>query len=134
MNNYQVLEHTADLRIAAWGKNEVELFQNMALGLQETMLGRSLETIKPSVSRKVEVEGEKAEWLLIDFLNEVIFLSETYNEIYSHCQVKIENNKLEAILKGSRSVFDLEVKAATFHDFEFKKENGFLKAVVVFDI
>jgi len=31
-------------------------------------------------------------------------------------------------------VFDLEVKAATFHDFEFKKENGFLKAVVVFDI
>jgi len=101
MNNYQVLEHTADLRIAAWGKNEAELFQNMALGLQETMLGRSLAIIKPSVSRKVEVEGEKTEWLLIDFLNEIIFLSETYNEIYSHCQVKIENNKLEAILKGS---------------------------------
>lgn len=134
MSNYQVLEHTADLKIMAWGKNEAELFQNMVLGLQETMLGRPINSIKPIISRKVELEGEKVDWLLIDFLNEVIFLSETYNEVYSNCEVKIKDSKLEAVLRGNKTVFDLEVKAATFHDFEFKRENNMVKAVVVFDI
>lgn len=132
---YKVLEHTADLKIEGQGKSKEDLFASLAFGLQEIMAGKKIAKIPVRVKRNIEVSGNDLSSLLINFLNELIFLSEKYGEIYSRFKIQIKKNqKIEGEIEGAKLPIVLEVKAATFHDFVLEKKDKKWKAVVVFDI
>lgn len=134
MFKYKILEHIADLKIQAQGKSLEELFSNLAYGLSETIYPE-LAGEKIKKTRKIKVEGFDQESLLINFLNELIYLSDVKGEVYKDLKLKIKNNSLEATLLACPvKSKKIEVKAATYYNLKIEKEDNLYKTVVTFDI
>ena len=102
-----------------------------------------LAILKPNLSekiaeaRKIRVESDDLNNLLIDFLNELLYQMQVNKECYQDFELIFKNdNKLEAELRGSKLFnFNEEIKAATYYNLRiFKNENGILECEVVFDI
>ena len=134
MKKFKVLEHTADLKIRAFGKTKQELFLNAMLAMEKALRPRL--TKKPA-STQIKIESENLETLLVDFLDEINYQneinSEIYNEIYFE---KFSDNLIKAELFGRKvKRFGLQIKGVTFHNLNIhQRKNGIWEATVVFDI
>lgn len=139
---YKFLEDVAiaDIAYEAYGKNLNEVFENAALAIFE--LSADVETIDAVKKVEFELQHEKLDNLLYDFLSEILFLKDSKYMVFKHVYVTIKEgkkNKLKAILEGDKinpEVQHLEndIKAVTMHMFELKKEKTQWKARIVVDI
>ncbi|MBL7141651.1 archease [Patescibacteria group bacterium] len=135
MKDYELLEHTADLKIRAYGQDLKEVFSNMLKGMSESIQpvvsGQS-----PIVNRKVNIKSKDLESLLINFLSEALYLSDVNNEVYFKAEFKILTDKeLKGKIKGKKfNSLQTEIKAVTWHDLEVKKIDDQWQAIVLFDI
>ncbi len=132
---YRYLEHTADLYVEARGEKLEDIFANCALALYDSIC--DINKISYSEERMVEVEGEDYQELLVNFLNELLYLFETEGFVASDVEVVFEGKKLTARLKGE--TYDrekhgarYEIKAATYHGLEINEKEGYAR--VLFDI
>ncbi len=132
---YKLLEHTADALVEAHGKNLGELFGNAAFAMFDLMT--DLSKVKPKGELKVTLEAESKEQLLVDFLQELLFLHETEGIVLSEFEVKTDGRKLDALVWGEK--FDEKrhtkhavVKAVTYHMLKFDDEKG--TVTVLFDV
>lgn len=138
MKPFENLEHTADLKIRAWGKTKEELFANMARGMFYNLVGS--ETTANSQQQKVEekfkVESTDLGALLVDFLNQLNYLADLHNAIFNDFKIKIENDRnLEAEVSGYKTEkFALEIKAVTYHELKIEESDEEWVAEVLFDI
>jgi SHS2 domain-containing protein len=73
---FEVVEHTADIGIKVYGKNLQQLYENAAYGMFSLLL--DLEKVRPDKKLKISVEGGDPESLLVNWLNELIYLQATY--------------------------------------------------------
>ena len=85
--------------------------------------------------------AETTEDLFFDWLNELIFQSETKHRLYTRFDVAVDTSgcRLEATIGGepidrARHLLDHEVKAATRHGSELRAEQGGWVAEVILDI
>ena len=137
MKDFELLEHTADTGIIAYGANLKQVFANAARGLFSLIT--DLESISDSVKRKVKVTALNREGLLFEWLNELIYLFDANNMVFSRFDIIILNDtELQAIVYGekvnpSRHSIKQGVKAATYHMLKVEDSDGF-KAQVLFDI
>ena len=139
---YKFLEDVAiaDIAYEAYGKDLNEVFENAALAIFE--LSADVETIDAVKKVEFELENEKLDNLLYDFLSEILFLKDSKYMVFKHVHATIKEgkkNKLKAVLEGDKinpEVQHLEndIKAVTMHMFELKKEKNQWKATVVVDI
>ena len=135
MKKYEALEHTADLKIRAFGKNKEEVFANMAIGMFVSISDKKNILKDQVVERKIKIKAMDLQALLIDFLSELVTLSDINNEIYLNYKLQISNNKLSGIIKGYKiKGLKLEIKAVTYNDLKIEKKDGEWLAEVVFDI
>lgn len=132
--SYEVLEHLADLKIQTSGKDLKELFSGFVKAIVDSSRPKIVEQEK--VERKIEKKAESIDFLLIDFLNEILSLSDLYNEVYCESQFEVlKENQLVCVLKGYKvKGFGLEIKGATWHDLKIEKQGDLWKAEVLFDI
>ena len=134
MRKYQLLEHKADLKIKVFGRNLEELFINAALAMAE----QQNPTVKKSaqVWEAMEIKSTGLNYLLVDWLNELLFRSDLNQKIYTNFQIeRLSKNRLTAKIAGQKiNQRRLEIKAATYHQLEVKQENGQWEAVIIFDI
>lgn len=131
---FEELEHTADLALKVHGHSLKEVFINAAYGLFSMMA--DLEKVSPSISREVHLEAPDRESLLVGWLNELLYLHEVEEEVYSRFDiVTLSPTQLSAVVWGTKmTASKLTVKAATFHDLAIREtEEGYL-ATVVFDV
>jgi hypothetical protein len=75
----------------------------------------------------------------VQWLNELVFLFDTYNYIGRRYSVNIVNKKLKAIISGgtfdpSSTESRLLIKAATYHDLSLIRTNTNWEATIIFDI
>jgi len=134
MKKYEILEHISDLKIRAFGKTKEELFLNILKGMME---GLRPEGIKKGKKRKIEVSSPDLEALLVDFLNEVLYLSQVNKEIYKDIQFqKLTDKELEGELISQKfERIGLDIKAVTYHDLDIHQEkDGTWQATILFDI
>jgi SHS2 domain-containing protein len=138
---FEEIEHTADLRLRVYGCGLSELFCHAALGMFHLMQCRPMAR-SSSVSYPVLIESGDAETLLVDWLNEVLYLGErdqacfTIFEI-SHLEVgDAQPNRLEAIVRGkSHCPPNKGIKAVTFHALEITRhESGAYQVTITFDV
>ena len=132
--SYEILEHTADLKIRTYGKNPAELFSNMLKGMFEST---HPEIIKGKlVIRKIQIKSSNLESLLVDFLSEALYLSDVRKETYLEVEFEIlTEGELIGTLRGQKiKNLQTEIKAVTWHDLEVKKEKNQWQATVLFDI
>jgi SHS2 domain-containing protein len=129
---------TADVAFLAYGRDLNELFANAALAMFEVMI--NTKQVEKKMEEKVYVEGHDLESLMFNWLNELLYVSDSKNLAFSEFDVKIDEKdfKLKAVCKGeeinpqkheTRTV----VKACTYHQMKIWKEDVW-KAQVILDI
>lgn len=139
---YRYLEElsSADAAFEATGSTLEELFNDAAIATFEVMADTN--TVKQLLTRKIELENESVDGLLIDWLSELVFLKDTENILFSVFDINISKNDiylLKAEAKGEkidRKKHSLrsDVKAVTYHMFEVTKNRDNWTARVVLDI
>ena len=134
---FYFLEHTADVKFQAFGKNLDEAFKNSALALKEVIFK---EKVKENKKIKIKVNGNDFESLLYSFLEEFLYLLEAENFIFNRIEnIKIDEKKmkLEAVASGDKaSNYGLinPVKAITYNEMFVKKEKENWVVQVVLDV
>ena len=128
---FEEVRHTADVAIRVWGTSLEELFRSAAAGMFVTMGTMG----KGEIERRVALEAGDLETLLVDWLSELLYLSETRGELYTDFEVQIEPAwQLEATVRGyCGDVTGDKVKAVTYHGLSIKQADGNYTAIVVFD-
>ncbi|MGQ9722785.1 MAG: archease [Candidatus Jordarchaeum sp.] len=129
MGGYRFLEHTADIKVKAYGETVNEAFQEAARALSEAMTDTS--KISPIIKRKIEIEAEDLEALLYIWLEEFIYLFDSKGMIFSDFKVENIKQTEEGLkLKGEAlgEEFDIEkhpqrtgIKAVTYHEMKIKQ-------------
>ena len=135
MRKYEILEHKADLKIRAFGKDKKELFLNSMIGMFEG--ARYEEEVKSQKSKvKIRITSLDLPSLLVDFLSEILYLCETKKEVYQKVDFKkFTNNGIEATLIGKKlKRMGVHIKGVTYHDLDVRQEKGTWQAVILFDI
>lgn len=134
MKEYDVLEHSADLKILARGRNMEELFINALVGMFESIEPDIVE--KEERRRKVEVKPADPKLGLIDFLSEALYQSDVNNEAYTNAKFEVfDEGRIVAELIGFPvKGFREEIKAVTYHDFEITETDQGFEATIIFDI
>lgn len=131
---YEILEHTADLKIRAFGKDKKALFENAMVGMFE---GGEYEKEGEEVKRKIEISSFDLSSLLVDFLSEVLYLAEVNQEVYFKVDFKkFSEKEIEGILTGRKlKRMGVQIKGVTYHDLRIKqREDGTWAATILFDI
>jgi SHS2 domain-containing protein len=143
---YELVPHTADLKIFAFGTTFQELFRNALKGMFASIKPKSsairYKEELPIVDHftaehQVVVHSSDRETLLVDFLSECLYLSDVHNEAYFDARFKLlEEDELEATIYGVPiSGYDVvEIKAVTYHDIALEQIDGIWRATLVFDI
>ena len=131
---YEILEHKADLRIRAFGKTKEELFLNMLKGMTDS---QKPEKIREKIKQEIKIKSLDLPSLLVDFLSEILYLSQVNKEIYNNVKFKkFSETEIEGTLFGQRvERFGEDIKAVTYHNLDLHQRNdGTWEAIVLFDI
>ncbi len=135
--SFEVIEHTADVGIIARGHSLEELFANAASGMLHFLIDPAAG--RPVEGRQVVVEAEDLEGLLVAWLNELLVLLNADGFLPVRTVVReLSDRRLAAEVLGEpvdphRHRFRLDVKAATYHQLQIRK-NTVWQARVIFDV
>jgi SHS2 domain-containing protein len=137
MKTFEVLEHTADIGIVAYGADLKQAFGHAAEGLFSLIV--DLDTVREKSMRPVEVSASDIEMLLASWLNELIYIFDTEYLVFKRFEViRITDEHLTANCYGEkvnqrRHELKRNVKAATYHKLRVEKDNGY-RVQVLFDV
>jgi SHS2 domain-containing protein len=138
MKTFELIDHTADVGVKAYGKNLSEAFENAAKGMFNVIANNS--EIENTGQYNIELQADNLEQLLVDWLSELLFLHSTNNLVFGFFKVNLDekNNKLSATVFGekisvSKHKIETEVKAVTYHMLSVKKTKP-CNVQVLFDI
>ena len=135
---FEVIDHTADIGIVAYGATIKQVFANAALGLFDLMA--DLDDFKEGLQRELELSAEDVEVLLIEWLNELIYIFDVEHIIFKKFEIeKLTSTQIKARCFGERMKpghhkLKREIKAATYHMLQISKEDSTYKVQVIFDI
>ena len=134
---FEIIDHTADVGIIAYGANMKEAFASAAKGLFSLIT--ELDDVEEVVPRDIELTTPDQESLLVAWLNELIYLFDAENIIFKRFDItELGNTRLKARSYGERvdsSKHKLKtgVKAATYHALKIDNGDG-CQVRVLFDI
>jgi SHS2 domain-containing protein len=128
------VEHTADLAFRIRGRNLAELLENAAQAM--VALDGRPPVSKRFIRRVIEIEGTDRETLLVNWLNEILYLEQTHHEFYNLFVLSdVIDNHLHAQLYGRQLDHSVtSLKAVTFHNLEVKESSDGLEATIVVDV
>jgi SHS2 domain-containing protein len=127
------IEHTADWELEVWGPDVEALFNQAALGMF-SLLGVRLAAGRRN-RRSMVLEAPDSETLLVDFLNELLFLADTEGFAPDRMDLTIRGGHLDAVIEGAPIAGrSKEIKAATFAGLEIRRGECGFETKVVFDV
>jgi SHS2 domain-containing protein len=134
---FEIMDHTADIGLVIHGISMKELFANAAAGMFSLMT--DTDKIKPVIKQEIELSAGDIESLLIDWLNELLYLLDVKQIVFGRFEItELTDNKLKAVCYGEkingRHEIRREIKAATYHMLNLSKEGQGYKARVIFDL
>ncbi|MHB1415152.1 MAG: archease [Chloroflexota bacterium] len=133
---FEYFEHTADIGLLARGPTLGEAFANAGRGLVDLLVNPA--RVRPREARQIALASENVEDLLVDWLNELLFLFDSEGFVPVVYEVAVSGEaRLEATLGGEP--FDPQrhearggVKAATYHQVAVEKtEEGYVLRVIL---
>lgn len=135
---FEIINHTADIGIIVYGINVKQLFSNAALALSSLIT--EPKSIKEKIKRHVEITSEDRDNLLVEWLNELIYLFDVEHILFKKFDIENLNSKhLKAICYGEnfdplRHNIKREVKAATYHMLKINRDSNGYEVQVIFDV
>jgi len=135
MKRFEEIPHTADWSFRAFGRDQRELFANAAHALFTLQGAAPVEHAK-TIERAVTIAAIDLEALLVNWLNEMLFLQEQHREVYERFDIaELTPTALVAKIIGKpRGTMDKIIKAVTFHNLKIESTQDGWEAVVVVDV
>ena len=135
--NYEILDHTADIRIRVSGISLSHLFVNAAAAMFD-IIAENIACNKQETKALIIQEAEDKDELFINWLNELHSLSAAKNIIFKEFKVnKLTETSLEISCTGYPATafkISTEIKAATYHELKIQEKDKGWEAEVIFDV
>jgi SHS2 domain-containing protein len=138
VRKFEFIDHTGDTGVIVYGKNLEALFQHAAEAFFEILTDRG--TIREQESLKLSLDGNGIEELLVDWLNEFLFLFDTKGLLFRHFEINtLDEHRLKATVRGEtyeeeRHPIKGVIKAVTYHQLKIRRERGLWKVQIIFDL
>ena len=135
---YEYFDVAADVGVAAWGKDLPGCLRQCALGVFNLIV--ATEAVRPLESREVAARGPSVETLLVNWLNECLYLHDLEGFVVADvARPEVTPTGVHGLLRGepvdpSRHPRGTVVKAATFHGLEVNAGPRQVSVRVVLDI
>ncbi|HEX2186587.1 MAG TPA: archease [Chloroflexota bacterium] len=135
---YRLIEHTADVIVEAEGACCARAFEAAAAGMYAVMVHGG--TVRRAEWREVEVDGEGLEELLVEWLSELNFLTDTERLLFEAFEVRrLEPHHLSGRAGGEpfdprRHEGGQIVKGITRHLLDVRQEPGRCRVTVTLDV
>ena len=135
--DFEIIDHTADVGIIAYGADMRQAFVNAARALFSLIT--ELDDVEEVLHRDIELTALGEEDLLVEWLNELIYQFDTEGVIFRRFDIiHLDSTQLKARSYGekvdsSKHKLKTGVKAATYHMLKIDKGDG-CKVQVLFDI
>lgn len=132
---HELAEHTGELAIRLEAPGVEELFTEAGRALAEALGPRPAG--EPTWRERVSLEARDREALLVDWLNELVFLAEARKVAFTGFEIERmgERPRLEATVRGVPGARPSGlVKAATFHGLRVVERDGVWSATVILDV
>ena len=132
------MEHTADVGVVARGADLKQAFAAAASGLFSIIA--EPRRVEARECRHIEVEAGDTEALLVEWLNELIYLFDAHHMLFRRFDiVELTPTRLVAEAWGEpadppRHRIKMGVKAATYHMLQVGKEGDGYRLQVLFDV
>ena len=136
MLRFELIEHTADMGLKAYGRTLAEAFSNAAYGMFSIIA--DLSSVKEVASRRVEVSADDVESLLFEWLNSLLYYFDVEGLLFKRFEIKeFGEKRLAADCFGekfdpARHRIKLGVKSATYHMLEVDRVKN--QVQVIFDV
>lgn len=105
---FKFLPHTADIKFQAFGKTIEEAFENCSLALVNII---TKDKIKSVIKKTIKINGNDYESLLVNFLEEFLFLFETKGFLLSKInKIKITNKTTKSMINKTDKFDDKNLK------------------------
>ncbi len=133
---YELIHHTADVRVLVTASSVEELFADAVRGMYAVMRGAINENAR-AVARTIVVDDSAdTTALLVDFLNEVLQRAHVARERFDEIVfTRFEPASLTAELRGvAPAAFEEDVKAVTYHEADVRRAGDGWTTMLVFDL
>jgi SHS2 domain-containing protein len=136
MKHYELLEHTADVGVKAYGSTVAEAFEHAAEAMFDIITDSS--TIASVGEYSIQLEAPDREQLLVDWLSQLLLLNGVKNLVFGKFKVSLEKNQLTAQVFGEeyntkKHKMGVEIKAVTYHMLKVQEQKPIF-VQVLFDI
>ena len=133
LSGYREVPHTADWELEIWAPDIGALLEQAARGMYH-LCGAKMYS-HPRLTHRIELIIIEPEIMLIDFLTELIYLTESEGLAFDEFNLKFEGNRLIADVTGAKlESLSKEIKAVTYHNINIIETDRELKANIVFDV
>jgi len=136
MMSFQEIEHTADRAFRVTGRDLTALLENAARAMQALDKDEAGPTAERLETREIEVEGVDGESLLVNWLNEILYLEQAHHlvceqfhidDLQNHClRARVETRECDRTYT--------HIKAVTFHNLKIRETSDGLEAEIVVDV
>jgi len=136
MKKYELIEHTADIGVKAFGSSVSDAFSHAAQAMFDLMTDNS--KIDEKGEYNIELDAPDQEQLLVDWLSELLYIHDVDGFVFSRFEVSLNNNHLSAKIYGesfntNKHKIGMEIKAVTYHMLTVEEKKP-IYVQVLFDI
>jgi SHS2 domain-containing protein len=134
--SFEEISHTADIKIRVRAPTLEALFSDTFDALMQVMYGTDR---KGGIIKEIQIESSDNESLLLDFLSEVLFVSEVKSIVFFYTRISIHGSRLTAELIGEpfdpeRHSGGSEVKGISYSGLSITHDaNGYMLDII-FDV
>ena len=152
---FELVDHTADVAVRAWGASAEQVFEQAAAGMVSLLYDRT--TVAARERHTLTLEAPDSELLLAAWLNELLFLIEARSVVFARFEVEslsgaafapvpdttgaaaVSAARLRATavgeaIDGRRHSIRSVVKAATLHGLRLEQNAEGWEALVLLDV
>ncbi len=139
---YEYLDHTADLKVRAYGKTLEQAFVNVAIGGFDFLTDTN--KIEKKIKKEISISANRLESLLYDYLEELLFVLDTDGFITAEIKdMKISEDKknkkfsLQCLALGDKDEkYEIKgnIKSVTYSEMKIETTKDGCVIEVVLDI
>ena len=135
MASHEFLEHTSELELRVCAPTLAALIEEAGRAVGEVLRARPIET-ESATTRLFEVDSSDREALLVDWLNEILFVAEAYRWVpttfhVAECSDTMVRARGEGVTLPEAPAL---IKAATHHGLQVRNSDDGFQAQVILDI
>lgn len=133
---YELFDHTADLGLRVRAPDLNTLFAEAGECLFSAIV-EDPAVVRPSAEQAIDLTGTNREYLLFDWLRELLYRFDADHMVYRNFAVTVHPDGLTATVRGekldpTRHTLSHEVKAITYHELKVEQTpDGWLAEVIV---